>query len=191
MADARFRPLANSARTTQVLLNALPELCLLSAVAFKQLSSFPLSDLRMNQTAESSLSKVPEVTLVFWIIKIAATTLGETGGDTVTMTLNWGYLAGTLLFFVALVALVAAQIIAKKFHPSLYWATIIASTTFGTTMADFADRSLGIGYVAVHRFYCSASWRHSDFGTGRLAQYRSTPLAHQKWKCFIGPRSRF
>src|SRR5712672_3063211 len=101
----------------------------------------------MNQTAEYTLSKVPEVTLVFWIIKIAATTLGETGGDTVTMTLNWGYLAGTLLFFVALVALVAAQIIAKKFHPSLYWATIIASTTFGTTMADFADRSLGIGYV--------------------------------------------
>src|SRR5258705_9782449 len=101
----------------------------------------------MNQTAEYTLSKVPEAALVFWIIKIAATTLGETGGDTVTMTLNWGYLAGTLLFFVALVALVAAQIIAKKFHPSLYWATIIASTTFGTTMADFADRSLGIGYV--------------------------------------------
>src|SRR6266481_592611 len=101
----------------------------------------------MNQTAEYTLSKVPEVALVFWIIKIAATTLGETGGDTVTMTLNWGYLAGTLLFFVALVALVAAQIVAKKFHPSLYWATIIASTTFGTTMADFADRSLGIGYT--------------------------------------------
>jgi uncharacterized membrane-anchored protein len=101
----------------------------------------------MNQTAEYTLSKVPQVTLVFWIIKIAATTLGETGGDSVTMTLNWGYLAGTLLFFVALVALVATQIVAKKFHPSLYWATIIASTTFGTTMADFADRSLGIGYT--------------------------------------------
>src|SRR3982074_3960853 len=103
----------------------------------------------MNDPAlrDSELSKVPEVTLVFWIIKIAATTLGETGGDTVTMTLNWGYLAGTLLFFVALVALVATQIVAKKFHPSLYWATIIASTTLGTTMADFADRSWGIGYV--------------------------------------------
>ena len=74
----------------QVLLNALPELCPLSAVAFKQLGSFPQSDLRMNQTAEFSFSKVPEVALVFWIIKIAATTLGETGGDTVTMTLNWG-----------------------------------------------------------------------------------------------------
>ncbi|MFZ1882603.1 MAG: hypothetical protein WAU53_03150 [Rhodoplanes sp.] len=92
-------------------------------------------------------SKVPEVTLVFWIIKIAATTLGETGGDSVTMTLNWGYLAGTLLFFALLAGLVIAQIVAKKFHPLLYWATIIASTTFGTTMADFADRSLGIGYA--------------------------------------------
>ncbi len=94
-----------------------------------------------------ALSKVPEVTLVFWIIKIAATTLGETGGDTVTMTLNWGYLAGSALFVAALIALVAAQIMARKFHPILYWATIVASTTFGTTMADFADRSLGIGYT--------------------------------------------
>src|SRR5258708_21731126 len=101
----------------------------------------------MNQTAEYTLSKVPEAALVFWIMKIAATTLGETGGDTVTMTLNCGYLAGTLLFFVALVALVAAQIIAKKIHPSLYWATIIASTTFRTTMADVVLRSLGIGAV--------------------------------------------
>src|SRR3954471_24361954 len=92
-------------------------------------------------------SKVPEVTLSFWIIKIAATTLGETGGDTVTMTLNWGYLAGTALFLGVLVVLVIAQILSKKFHPVLYWATIIASTTFGTTMADFADRSLGIGYA--------------------------------------------
>jgi uncharacterized membrane-anchored protein len=101
----------------------------------------------MNRNVEYALSKVPEVTLVFWIIKIAATTLGETGGDTVTMTLNWGYLAGTLLFLSALVILVALQIVAGKFHPLLYWATIIASTTFGTTMADFADRSLGIGYA--------------------------------------------
>jgi uncharacterized membrane-anchored protein len=92
-------------------------------------------------------TKVPEVTFVFWIIKIAATTLGETGGDSVTMTLNWGYLTGTAIFLLALVALVILQIIAKKFHPFLYWATIVASTTFGTTMADFADRSLGIGYL--------------------------------------------
>jgi len=94
----------------------------------------------------NSPNKIPEVTLAFWIVKIAATTLGETGGDTVTMTLDWGYLAGTALFLVALVLLVGLQIAAKKFHPFLYWATIIASTAFGTTMADFADRSLGIGY---------------------------------------------
>jgi uncharacterized membrane-anchored protein len=101
----------------------------------------------MNDISKRTLSKVPEVTLVFWIIKIAATTLGETGGDTVTMTLNWGYLAGTLLFLAVLAILVVAQILATKFHPFLYWATIIASTTFGTTMADFADRSLGMGYT--------------------------------------------
>jgi uncharacterized membrane-anchored protein len=94
-----------------------------------------------------ALSKVPEVTLVFWIVKIAATTLGETGGDSITMTLNWGYLAGTLLFLGLLIVLVIAQIVAERFHPFLYWATIVASTTFGTTMADFADRSLGIGYT--------------------------------------------
>ncbi len=94
-----------------------------------------------------SASKVPEVTLVFWVIKIAATTLGETGGDTVTMTLNWGYLVGTAIFFSLLVVLVVGQIAANKFHPSLYWLTIVASTTAGTTMADFADRSLGVGYA--------------------------------------------
>jgi uncharacterized membrane-anchored protein len=91
-------------------------------------------------------NKVPAVTLGFWIIKILATTLGETGGDTVTMTLNWGYLAGTALFVTLLVVLVILQIAANRFHPFLYWATIIASTTAGTTLADFADRSLGIGY---------------------------------------------
>jgi uncharacterized membrane-anchored protein len=101
----------------------------------------------MNEAVKATLSKVPEVTLVFWIIKIAATTLGETGGDSVTMTLNWGYLVGTAIFVALLLVLVACQIMAKKFHPFLYWATIVASTTFGTTMADFADRSLGIGYT--------------------------------------------
>lgn len=103
--------------------------------------------LLMNDVAKHALTKVPAVTLGFWIIKVFATTLGETGGDTVTMTLNWGYLAGVALFGVALVVLVAAQIFAKRFHASLYWATIVASTTFGTAMADFADRSLGIGYT--------------------------------------------
>ena len=101
----------------------------------------------MSDTRDLVLSKVPEVTLTFWVIKIAATTLGETGGDSVTMTLNWGYLTGTVIFLSLLVALVVAQIAAKKFHPFLYWATIVASTTAGTTMADLADRSLGVGYT--------------------------------------------
>ncbi len=102
---------------------------------------------KFSSEAAGALTKVPEVTLVFWIIKIAATTLGETGGDSVTMTLKWGYLAGTAIFLAILVALVGVQIAAKKFYPFLYWGTIVASTTFGTTMADFADRSLGIGYA--------------------------------------------
>jgi uncharacterized membrane-anchored protein len=101
----------------------------------------------MNVNAHAALSKVPEVTLVFWVIKILATTLGETGGDSVTMTLNWGYLAGTALFLALLIGFVIWQTLADEFHPLLYWATIVASTTFGTTMADFADRSLGIGYT--------------------------------------------
>ena len=115
---------------------------------FKSLANIPeWRACRINRSPEIALSKVPEVTLGFWIIKIAATTLGETGGDSVTMTLNWGYLAGTAIFLGLLVVLVIAQIVAKKFHPFLYWVTIVASTTFGTTMADFADRSLGIGYT--------------------------------------------
>ena len=93
------------------------------------------------------LTKVPAVTLGFWVIKILATTLGETGGDTVTMTMGLGYLVGTAIFVGLLVVLVTVQIAAKRFHPALYWATIIASTTAGTTIADFADRSLGIGYA--------------------------------------------
>jgi uncharacterized membrane-anchored protein len=101
----------------------------------------------MTRVSGERLSKVPEVTLVFWIIKIAATTLGETGGDTVTMTMNLGYLTGTAIFLSAFLVLVALQIVARRFRPWLYWATIIASTTAGTTMADFADRSLGIGYA--------------------------------------------
>lgn len=101
----------------------------------------------MNESPASALTKVPAVTLGFWIIKILATTLGETGGDTVTMTWDLGYLAGSALFLALLVALVGAQIAARQFHPFLYWATIVASTTLGTTLADFADRSLGIGYV--------------------------------------------
>jgi uncharacterized membrane-anchored protein len=93
------------------------------------------------------LSKVPEVTLVFWIIKILATTVGETGGDAVSMSMDLGYLVGTAIFAVIFIVAVAVQIAAKKFRPVLYWTTIIATTTVGTTLADFADRSLGIGYA--------------------------------------------
>ena len=100
----------------------------------------------MSETTMRSLSKVPEVTLVFWVIKIAATTLGETGGDAVSMSMNLGYLIGTAIFAVAFFVSVLAQIKARRFHPYLYWITIVATTTVGTTLADFADRSLGIGY---------------------------------------------
>jgi uncharacterized membrane-anchored protein len=95
---------------------------------------------------DSGMSKVPEVTLAFWVIKIVATTLGETGGDAVSMTLNWGYALSSALFIGIFVVAVVAQITAISFRPFLYWAVIVATTTAGTTMADLADRSLGIGY---------------------------------------------
>ena len=101
----------------------------------------------MTPDTRAVLIKVPAVTLGFWIIKILATTLGETAGDTVSMTMNLGYLAGTAIFATVFIVLAWRQITAKAFHPWLYWATIIASTTAGTTLADFATRSLGIGYT--------------------------------------------
>lgn len=100
----------------------------------------------MNTTGNGALSKVPQVTVIFWIIKVAATTLGETGGDAVSMSMNLGYLVGTGIFAVIFIGAVIFQILAKQFHPFIYWTTIIASTTVGTTLADYADRSLGIGY---------------------------------------------
>lgn len=101
----------------------------------------------MNGTNQMALSKVPQVTLIFWIIKILATTLGETGGDALSMSMDLGYLVSTGIFAVIFLVAVTAQILAKKFHPAIYWVTIIATTTVGTTLADFADRSLGIGYA--------------------------------------------
>jgi len=101
----------------------------------------------MNTDKPAVFSKVPEVTLIFWILKILATTLGETGGDAVSMSMNLGYLVGTGIFAVIFFAAVGVQISAKKFHPVIYWVTIVATTTVGTTLADFADRSLGIGYA--------------------------------------------
>lgn len=97
--------------------------------------------------SEQAHSKVPEVTVIFWLIKIAATTLGETGGDAVSMSMQLGYLVGTAIFAAIFLITVTAQIKARHFHAWLYWTTIIATTTVGTTLADFADRSLGIGYA--------------------------------------------
>jgi uncharacterized membrane-anchored protein len=101
----------------------------------------------MNSKEQEIFSKVPEVTLVFWIIKIFATTLGETGGDAVSMSMHLGYLVSTGIFAVIFIIAVMLQVAAKKFHPVPYWTTIVATTTVGTTLADFADRSLGIGYA--------------------------------------------
>ena len=101
----------------------------------------------MKVSLEKATSKVPAVTLGFWIVKIAATTLGETGGDAVSMSMNLGYLVATGIFAAIFLLAVGAQIVAKRFHPALYWTTIIATTTVGTTLADFVDRSLGIGYA--------------------------------------------
>jgi uncharacterized membrane-anchored protein len=96
---------------------------------------------------ENLFAKVPEVTFWFWVIKVLATTLGETGGDSVTMSMNLGYLTGSVIFVTIFIVAVAAQIHARKFHPFLFWAVIVATTTAGTTLADFFDRSLGIGYA--------------------------------------------
>ena len=94
-----------------------------------------------------ALNKVPEVTLAFWIIKICATTLGETGGDAVSMTLGLGYLAATGLFFAAFLVVAAGQVASRRYHPWLYWAVILATTTAGTTLSDFLDRSAHLGYL--------------------------------------------
>lgn len=101
----------------------------------------------MTTQQQGLLSKVPEVTLIFWIIKILATTLGETGGDALSMSMNLGYLVSTVIFAAIFVVAVIVQVVAKKFHPVIYWTTIVATTTVGTTLADFVDRSLGIGYA--------------------------------------------
>lgn len=100
----------------------------------------------MTKQTHVAFSKVPEITLIFWIIKIAATTLGETGGDALSMSLHLGYATSTLIFLVPFFVLVALQVRANSFHPPLYWAVVVATTLAGTTLADFADRSLGVGY---------------------------------------------
>ncbi len=101
----------------------------------------------MKQPAQIEFGKVAEVTFWFWVVKIAATTLGETAGDAATMSMNLGYLVGTAIFAVVFIIAVAAQIRSNKFHPFLFWSVIVATTTAGTTLADLLDRSLGIGYL--------------------------------------------
>jgi uncharacterized membrane-anchored protein len=101
----------------------------------------------VSKPLELSSSKVPEVTLAFWIMKVAATTLGETGGDAVSMTMHLGYALSSVIFLAFFLVTATAQLSSRTFHPFLYWSVIVATTTAGTTMADFADRSLGIGYV--------------------------------------------
>ncbi|TLX46346.1 hypothetical protein C1E24_14350 [Pseudoalteromonas phenolica] len=100
----------------------------------------------MNKQICDTLVKVPQITMGFWVIKILATTLSETGGDAVSMSMNLGYLVGTVIFMSFFIVAVFMQIKSTKFNPAIYWIAIIASTTVGTTLADFADRSLGIGY---------------------------------------------
>ena len=128
--------------------------------------------------ADEDTSKVPQVTLGFWIVKILATTLGETGGDAVTMSMNLGYLVGTAIFAAIFAAAVAAQMGARRFHPFLYWAVIVATTTVGTTLADFVDRSLGIGYLggssllAALLMFSLAIW-YRTMGTVSIASINS------------------
>ncbi len=129
-------------------------------------------------------SKVPEITLAFWVIKIAATTLGETGGDAVSMTLNLGYLLSTALFAALFLVLVAAQIRAKAFHPPLYWAVIVATTTVGTTMADFADRSLGHRLSRRRRHPVRPVWRPSASGGAPRARVSVNRIATPRAEAF-------
>jgi uncharacterized membrane-anchored protein len=128
----------------------------------------------VNNYSENIMSKVPQVTLLFWVLKIISTTLGETGGDAVSMKMNLGYLAATGIFFTLFVLSVSVQIFAKKFHPLIYWFTIITTTTVGTTLADFTTRSLGIGYLGGSMLLltlligCLALW-YSRLGTVSVA----------------------
>ncbi len=144
----------------------------------------------MNANTASDLNeqwgKVPEVTLWFWVIKIAATTLGETGGDAVTMSMNLGYLVGTAIFAVLFVVAVAAQIRVRRYHPFLFWAVIVATTTAGTTLADLLDRSLGIGYLGGTTILLAALlgtlyWWHRSVGSVNVAHIASRKAEAFYW----------
>ena len=117
------------------------------------------------RTVREETNKVPQITLAFWVVKICATTLGETGGDAVSMTLGWGYLASTAAFFAIFLVVAGLQIRSRRYHPLLYWAVILATTTAGTTLSDFLDRSAHLGYVGGSALLVSvliavlATWR--------------------------------
>jgi uncharacterized membrane-anchored protein len=144
----------------------------------------------MNQPSDSRWGKVPEVTLWFWIIKIAATTLGETGGDAVTMSMNLGYLVGTAIFAVLFVVAVTTQISVRRYHPFLFWAVIVATTTAGTTLADLLDRSLGIGYLGGTSLLLAAllttlyAW-HRSLGSINVADIASRKAEIFYWATII------
>lgn len=132
----------------------------------------------MTPDIRTTLGKVPELTLLFWVIKIAATTLGETAGDAVTMSMNLGYLVGTAIFMAIFIGAVAAQIKADKFHAPLFWFVIVATTTAGTTLADFFDRSLGIGYAGGATLLAallagSLLWWHKSLGSVSINRINS------------------
>ena len=124
---------------------ALPRM-IRSSFSFNN-SAFPPDERAQTNRLTTAASKVPQVAIAFWVIKIAATTLGETGGDALSMTLNLGYALSTVIFMACFLVAVTAQIRAKSFHRFLYWTVIVATTTVGTTLADFTDRSLGVGYM--------------------------------------------
>ena len=140
----------------------------------------------MSISDQLRLGKVPEATLVFWIIKVAATTLGETGGDAVTMSMHLGYLVGTAIFAALFLGAVAAQVRANRFHPFLFWFVIIATTTVGTTLADFTDRSLGIGYaggsaILISALFATLALWHRVCGSVSLASINTRKAEAFYW----------
>ena len=145
-----------------------------------------MDQLYKEEITRDAISKVPDVTLGFWIIKILATTLGETGGDAVTMSMNLGYLVGTAIFAAIFAGAVTVQMGAKRFHPFLYWVVIVATTTVGTTLADFVDRSLGIGYLGGSSLLAAllvaslAIW-YRTMGTVSMASVNSRPAETFYW----------
>jgi uncharacterized membrane-anchored protein len=136
----------------------------------------------MPHPKSDAFSKVPAVTLAFWVIKILATTLGETGGDALSMQLNLGYLVSTLIFLGFFVVAVTAQVAAKRFHPFFYWACVVATTTVGTTTSDYFDRTLGLGYIRSSAILLAAVivvlaiWRRT---TGSIAADKITSRGNE------------